>query len=201
MSVFSFEDILAEASKRSGGSDKESVRLSGIFNLEVAYAMAKKSKSGNPMLSLKWIVLDGPNVGEESWQNVTLTDKSRGMFGRTLLELGFTPDYLRSLASADDTAFMASLEAIAESVVGVRIKAIVSPNVKNPEFDDWKIDELVEGPDSEKAPTLAGPVIPGAPVNVIPPSVAHAAPQPVPAAPGQIPGGGFVPQLTNVPQG
>ena len=196
MAIFDFNDILNEAAKSH--ENKESVRLSGNFNVEVGYASAstrkKDGSAKNPTIGIKLVVLDGPQVGDEAWWNVVLTEKSKAPFGRTLLALGVPEDFLRSLGTAqNEDQVGAALQTIAETLIGARYAITVGPNTKNAQFDNYVINSIIEAPEvADVSATPAVATVPSAPVAAPPvtaPSVASQVPVGVP--------GGFVPQLTN----
>lgn len=194
---FNFDDILTEAAKQANGDYKDSVRLNGVFNVEVSYAQGKtRKKDGtktNPTVGVKFTVLDGPQAEDEAWFNITLTDKSKAVFGRQLLNMGVSEDFLRSLGSVSDEAgILAALEAIASTLVGAKYNLTVGPNPKSPNFDNWTFNQIIEAPsvvDTAVAPVTAQ--IPVVPVGM--PLVAVAPPAAVPAGMPAMPG--FVPPL------
>lgn len=199
MAIFNFDDIVNEANKSR--ENKEAVRLSGNFNVEVGYASAstrkKDGSTKNPTIGIKLVVLDGPQVGDEAWWNVVLTDKSRAAFGRTLMGLGVPEEFLRSLGTAStEDEIAGKLQEIAETLVGARYAVTVGPNPKNPQFDSYVINSILEAP--EVADTSSAPAVATAPVTTttVPVPSIPTGPTVAPAGVPSVPGG-FVPQLTN----
>lgn len=202
MTTFDFNDILNEASK-ARGENKESVRLAGNYNVEVAYASGStRKKDGtkkNPTVSVKFIVLDGPQVGDETWLNVVLTEKSKAAFGRTLLDLGVPEMFLRSLGTASsEDEIAAKLTEIAETLPGARYAVTVGPNTKSPDFDSWIFNTIVTAPEvpiTVSEPPVTAHVIPG----YVPPLPTAVLSDTSEATALTLPGmpGGYVPQLTN----
>ena len=192
MSEFDFSDILAEAQKGRSSGESTTERLNGKFRMVAKYATAERTtNSGNRQVSIVWQVVGGPQAEAETWHNIVFSPKSKAIAGRTLLALGFTPEYLTSLAGAEN--FAQGLLDIADAVVGVEVEMEIKPQASNVAFDEFKVLELVSGPHvgvSAPAPAQA-PVIPGYSGPQAQP-LGQYAPQ---AQAPVIPAGGFVPSV------
>lgn len=198
--IFDFDKVVTEASKF--GEQRDAVRLLGTFNVEIAYASGstrkKDGSAKNPTLGLKWKVIDGPQVGDEAWYNLVLTEKSLAAFGAGVLALGVPADFLRSLGKANgEDAVRAALEQIAEGLVGARYNITVQPQTKNDKFDDTVINTVIEAPDFDTSTDAVPTSSPGTASAPLPQASQPLSPSPRPnGGPAGIPGG-FVPQLTN----
>lgn len=96
--------------------DSFEVLPAGTYNVTVDEATAKKSSSGNPMISLQLIVEDGEYEGRKLFTHVVFSPKTMGMAKRTMNRLG--------LADLTNGPFKPNQEA-ADQFVGKRAKAVV----------------------------------------------------------------------------
>ncbi len=96
--------------------DSFEVLPAGTYNVVVDEAEAKKSSSGNSMISLQLLVEDGEYEGRKLFTHVVFSPKTMGMAKRTMNRLG--------LADLTNGPFKPNQEA-ADQFVGKRAKVVV----------------------------------------------------------------------------
>lgn len=190
---FTFGDILEEALKgrtAADGQQSELVRLNGTYHLKAVYASAEKdgvprtTAKGDRKVIVKWEVVGGPQNGDQAFENLIFSAKSKGIVGRKLLALGFTSEYLTALAQSK--SFGEGLVELAEDIVGIEATVKVTPSG---DFENYEVVEIINGPvlgttQAQSAATLAGSAL-----------LQGSYSPPTPAAPQVAVSGGFIPKV------
>lgn len=148
MEDFDFGSILDEIENNEPSVwEEEELRMT-IVKTNVGLTSQNKL----PKLGICWKALEGPHAGEVKWENLNINNAnktSREIFVKTLLSLGLTKEFLRSLATPVTEETMQEIGDMLpgiEAVVHYYVEAWkTDPSKKS---DRFKVVRLITGDES-----------------------------------------------------
>lgn len=81
----------------------------GQYNVRVDTAEFKYSSKGDPMFVVWFKIVDGPNQGRKLIRNMTLTDRSAGIFFNQMKALGLDTEFFDAINDGDEDRVCAAL--------------------------------------------------------------------------------------------
>lgn len=173
---FSWDEVLDGATVDPG------TVKAGTYKAKVAFAQAKVASTGNPMISVKFeVVEEGPYKSGEVWTNIVMSSNpnARRFWLSKLSGLGMTVEWLAANKPTPEQ-IAATLDGT-NPVAMITVKDSTDPDYPNPDIAKiTRIDGETATPGQAKPAGVPNIPKPGVP-NIPKPNVQAPAPAPAPA--------------------